>query len=278
MAPAHRNIGDAGHMKMPEEPGSDPRTIALARSRLYQFFAVALSYPDARFAALWQREGYGEALQNLACLLAQPHRRGRSLVKALEATFKALAAIHTDDLQRAYRHIFGHTMAVECAAYETLYSSGDVFQQVQALADIAGWYRAFGLVVSPAAKERVDHISVELEFMYVLGYKEAYAVGRGAADKAQLCAEAQAKFLQEHLGRWGPRFARSLRRTAEDRFYRTLAQGLRAFLALEIARFGLRPLALSQIPPGLMPPRTEPDCGACPLLTGEGQAWAEESR
>ena len=275
MAPAHRNIGDAGHMKMPEEPGSDPRTIALARSRLYQFFAVALSYPDARFAALWQREGYGEALQNLACLLAQPHRRGRSLVKALEATFKALAAIHTDDLQRAYRHIFGHTMAVECAAYETLYSSGDVFQQVQALADIAGWYRAFGLVVSPAAKERVDHISVELEFMYVLGYKEAYAVGRGAADKAQLCAEAQAKFLQEHLGRWGPLFARSLGKKAHGGVYQALAQGLEAFLVMEITRCRVCPLALTEPGRRLVSLEAEPGCGECPLLTGEGQEGME---
>jgi len=276
MAPAHRNIGDAGHMKMPEEPGSDPRTIALARSRLYQFFAVALSYPDARFAALWQREGYGEALQNLACLLAQPHRRGRSLVKALEATFKALAAIHTDDLQRAYRHIFGHTMAVECAAYETLYSSGDVFQQVQALADIAGWYRAFGLVVSPAAKERVDHISVELEFMYVLAYKEAYALERGETDRAQLCVEAGATFLQERLGRWGPLFAWLLGKRAHDRFYQGLAQGLDAFLAMEIRRYGACPLALTEPGLRLVSLEAEPDCGECPLFIGESQEGMED--
>jgi DMSO reductase family type II enzyme chaperone len=257
-----------------EAPASaDARAIALARSHLYRFFSLALSYPDEGWQALW-RQGIAERARHSARLLSRQQADGGGLAAALEALFRGGAVAPGDDLQAAYRRLFGHTLAADCALYELLYRGGDIFQQAHALADIAGWYRAFGLAIAPEAKERVDHIGVELEFMYVLTHKEAHALARGATDRAQLCVETQIGFLLEHLGRWGPLFARRLRQQAPPGFYAALAAALEAFFALELQRFGLSPVPLA--PPG---PAgwvgVDLACDGCPLLTGDGQPWRE---
>lgn len=67
------------------------------------------------------------------------------------------------------------------------------------LSDISGFYRAFGL--RPKG-ERQDNISSELEFMSFLCLKETIALSRGLSEEAEICHDAQIKFLSEHLGRW----------------------------------------------------------------------------
>ncbi len=88
-------------------------------------------------------------------------------------------------------------------AYETSYEAsrgapgGMTFQ----MADIAGFYRAFGFEVSG---ERPDHLVPELEFLALLLVKEGYARMSGEVEGAELCAAARAKFMVEHLGAWLP--------------------------------------------------------------------------
>jgi TorA maturation chaperone TorD len=73
------------------------------------------------------------------------------------------------------------------------------------LADIAGFYRAFGVEITPGT-ERPDHIAVELEFMHLLAVKEVVAAGReDGGEHARICRDARATFFRDHLGRWfGP--------------------------------------------------------------------------
>lgn len=67
------------------------------------------------------------------------------------------------------------------------------------LADIAGFYRAFGMAVS---RERPDHVVAELEFASVVSLAEAQASETGDAEAAEVCAEAARSFLRDHLGSW----------------------------------------------------------------------------
>jgi TorA maturation chaperone TorD len=83
------------------------------------------------------------------------------------------------NLQSEYLKIFGNIVGTQCPPYETQYHGAHIFMQAQELADIAGFYRAWGLDLSEQAKERVDHIWVELEFMSYLAFKEAYAAQKG---------------------------------------------------------------------------------------------------
>ena len=92
-----------------------------------------------------------------------------------------------------FSRIFGHSVSNECPPYETEYGKSHVFQKSQGLGDIAGFYKAFGLEASDKAKERHDHISIELEFMYFLIFKENYARENSRAEESDICKDAQKK-------------------------------------------------------------------------------------
>lgn len=178
-------------------------TRALARSRVYRVAALAFRYPDAvSLAALRQ--------------LCDP-RDGRApaAAEALAALYGVLLDRTLDELRADYTATFGHVMLPDCPLYETAGDSGDAFRQSQTLADLAGFYRAFGLDMAADAGERADHVSVELEFMHYLTYREAYALERHGADAASTLREAQARFLAEHLGAWGTALARAIGRRSD---------------------------------------------------------------
>lgn len=70
---------------------------------------------------------------------------------------------------------------------------------VQVIADVAGFYRAFGF---QARGERPDHLGAELEFLALVCTQEAYARLAGREEDAEVCARARQSFLREHLGTW----------------------------------------------------------------------------
>lgn len=67
------------------------------------------------------------------------------------------------------------------------------------LADVAGFYRAFGMTV---AGDRPDHVVAELEFASLVSLAEASALERDDADQAEVAAGAARAFLRDHLGTW----------------------------------------------------------------------------
>jgi putative dimethyl sulfoxide reductase chaperone len=110
-------------------------------------------------------------------------------------------------LQSEHRRIFGLTGSL---CYETEFGLPHEFRQVQELADITGFYQAFGFKMGGNVHERPDHISVEIEFMYLLALKEAYAIVNGTKEQLDICLNAQKSFLKEHLGRWIGLFAQAV--------------------------------------------------------------------
>jgi nitrate reductase assembly molybdenum cofactor insertion protein NarJ len=67
------------------------------------------------------------------------------------------------------------------------------------LADVAGFYRAFGLSVT---RERPDHVVAQLEFLAVALLAEAEAIEAGDTDRASIAAHAIRAFLRDHIGVW----------------------------------------------------------------------------
>lgn len=201
---------------------------ALHRSRVYGFLSLAFADPERAMLRELRRRAAGvEASFAPARALRGPLSRLR---------LQALRAAHVG--------CFGHAISKECPPYEAEYDQANVFQKTQTLADIAGFYRAFGLETAPALHERADHLSVELEFMQFLCLKEAHAAARGEApERVAQCRAAQTKFLGEHLGRWGRSFAQRLCAVARDGPYAAFAALLDAFLAAETKRLGVREAA-----------------------------------
>lgn len=147
-------------------------------------------------------------------------------------------------LQADHRQVFGLTGSL---MYETELGLPHEFRQSQELADISGFYRAFGFNTGAAVRERPDHLATELEFMYLLALKEAYADSNSMPEQAEICVDAQRKFLQDHLARWIGSFRRSLERSIDERLgkdrldspYLLLARLAEAFVSTDAARLGV---------------------------------------
>lgn len=206
-----------------------------ARSQVYAFLARALSYPDdAQPDSLKEQH---DLLSDCLGMLADPLSE-----KAVDALRPAIAALTAASLEDGYTRCFGHAMSKDCPPYEAEYGQPHIFQKTQTLADIAGFYRAFGLDLAADSHERVDHVSVELEFMHFLCLKEAYALAKQHPDEQlALCREAQSKFLRDHVCRWAFGFARRLCAKAGDTLYQELGQLLAVFLEAELRALGLKP-------------------------------------
>jgi putative dimethyl sulfoxide reductase chaperone len=173
----------------------------------------------------------------------------------LTQTGLTLPAMTLSELQAAHRHTFGLTGSL---CYETEYGLPHEFRQSQEMADICGFYRAFGFTVGGSVRERPDHVASELEFMYALMVKAAYAANHGVVEHYELCLDAQAKFLRDHLGRWIEPFDRSVALNGVEP-YLSLAHLTAAFVQAHSQALAIEPQPF------------DPDfsCSACALAGGE---------
>jgi DMSO reductase family type II enzyme chaperone len=212
--------------------------LAMARSFIHRFLAKAYEDP---MPETWR---WLTQAQTIYSLRAANVFAGQSLLRSAEALISALQPAGFDSFLNAYLAAFGHAARGSCPLNEIEYGDikADPLFQPHRLADLAAFYRAFGLEVAEDAGERQDHICLELEFMCVLAAKEAYAHEHQVdADQLAQCRDAQKKFLREHLGRWTPAFARRLAAATNEPALRALAEFTRAFVESECVRFGVNP-------------------------------------
>ena len=204
---------------------------ALARSAAYRLLSQALAYPTGTSVAQLLEEDLALA-EWLAELMPAP------VQAALEGTGEALRAARPGSLEAAYSGAFSHGHSADCSAFENDYAEGDVWRRSHQLADIAGFYRAFG-VTHPS--ERPDHVAVELEFLHLVSCKVAWALASGDTEHAEISSKAEERFLEGHALRWMPGFSARLSRMQEAGPYRAVAGLLTAVLEVESARIGTRP-------------------------------------
>ena len=211
----------------------------IARSYLYQFLARAFDDATIESWSWLTKPETHIALRSASRVLAGS---GPSLQALAASVSAALRPDQLEDFQVAYVTAFGHAARGDCPLNEIEFGDlkTDPLFQPHRLADLAAFYRAFGMQVADAASERPDHIGMELEFMSVLTAREAFAIEH-QLDEAQfsVCLDAQKKFLREHLGRWAPSFARRLARSAVHPALAAVAELAGAFIAAECARFGV---------------------------------------
>ncbi len=220
------------------------RDVALCRSLFYE--ALSLGFRPPAGGAPW-RFGSAEAAAALAAAAALLDADARAVLET-----KVRALVSHDDLsdpaaqEAILLGLFGHTGRGTVPPYETEYGDDTLFERPQELSDLAGFLTAFGLRLGPATRERIDHISCELEFLAFLARKEAHAVETGDAEMAEETRRATRLFLRDHLGRFLPSFAHRVMRADPDGFYGRLAGLCLEFVRGECARFAV------PIGPGLL--------------------------
>jgi TorA maturation chaperone TorD len=171
-----------------------------------------------------------------------------------------------------YERTFGLLASGGCPPYETEYIDSKLsFQRAQALADIAGFYLAFGWTPSSDHPERPDHIALELEFMATLCGMQTRAGdedSEGHGDRVAVCQDAQAKFLTEHLLWWVPAFAKLLAHADPQGPYATVGRFLTSLLPAHRALLNLPPHSGPRQPSQVEPPEECEGCVLQPGLTG----------
>ncbi|MEK7715875.1 MAG: molecular chaperone TorD family protein, partial [candidate division NC10 bacterium] len=154
----------------------------------------------------------------------------------------ALAASEADPVATANEHVFLFARQVRCSPYESAYSGLSPFGDKTArLADVAGFYEAFGVRPAPAQPDMEDHIGAELEFMSALALKEAYARSEGESEAAEITRGAEVAFLTDHLGRWAEAFAGEVEEATPLPFYTAAASLLAAWITAEVEALGATP-------------------------------------
>jgi TorA maturation chaperone TorD len=193
-----------------------------------RLLSIGFSAPD--------EEGV-EGLQRLAALGARtvPDEGLAECLADLEHALEGEGVLA--ELAPAYEFLFGG--AVRCPPYEGSFES-DPIRSSRELADVAGFYRAFGAAASGPAAERADHAGCELEFLSFLAVKRLAAEEAGDADAAAVCADAETTFLRDHLGRWFAVFCREVAEASDAYVYRLLAVVGERFVAAELARRGIQ--------------------------------------
>jgi TorA maturation chaperone TorD len=99
---------------------------------------------------------------------------------------------------------------------------------------VAGKYREAGLEPSADARERVDYMGLEMDFLRELALREAAAWDAGEQETARSLLASQQAFLSQHLGDWAPDFIAKALEYVETDFYKGHLLMMRGFLAYQM--------------------------------------------
>ncbi|MBF0159671.1 MAG: molecular chaperone TorD family protein [Magnetococcales bacterium] len=171
--------------------GADSLELLLRCAVLFRLIAqgFAWPYPSHRQVLLQQLEAI--PLEHLA----------PDIGTAAAQLRQAWSCYDDERLQLDHSRLFHGQAAI--ALHETAYGDGRrMGGQPVEMADINGFYRAFGFDLATEQRERPDYLGTELEFYSLLLVKQAYAMDQVWLEQEQVTAKASHDFLAQHLGRW----------------------------------------------------------------------------
>jgi hypothetical protein len=161
---------------------------------------------------------------------------------------------------RVHERVFGLVISKACPLFETEYLTwSEPAYRAQQIADVAGFYNAFGVEPSPHQPHRHDHIALELEFMAYLWAK--IAALQNEADQEcreglETTLQALKTFLHDHVVWWFPAFACSVEKRAGELARQPLTDAERwgVGVFVEAARFLRGWTAFERLTHGIDPP------------------------
>ncbi len=219
------------------------------RAARFRVLALGFAYPEP---------GYRDAM--LEALRGLPPGREDFPSAAL---YSALRDTGDGMLAEEYTRLF--LGSGPCSLHETAYGDGRrIAGRPSELADIGGFYAAFGVEISPRHPDLPDLMSTELEFYSLLLVKQAYAQLRNWPEQRAVTARAAHLFLEHHLGRWVSAFAAAVLEHSLFAAYRELARAVAAEVTAECRTLGARPPpATGRVPFDFM----HADAFGCPAAT-----------
>lgn len=197
----------------------------VARADLCRFIAGCYYQPEAAFIEERLFESMHDVAVRVDVDLAE---RARRLGEAFVA----------DDLQMLlvdYTRLFLGPVDALAQPYGSVWLDDGKSLMQDSTMDVLRLYAEGGFEINEEFRDLPDHVAAELEFVYLLLFRQAQA--RASRDGAA-CDDAQAlqrRFLGAHLGRWIGEFAAAIERGAQTGFYRELAALTQLVVRREVA-------------------------------------------
>ncbi len=210
-------------------PADDFDSLA-ARADLSRLLAACYYEPGAEFA----EEGlfdsiHGAAARLDAGLAAQAGRLG-----------DAFGAADPQELLVDYTRLFLGPIEAPARPYGSVWLEARQGLMQDSTVAVLDLYADGGFEIDEAFHDLPDHVAAELEFMYLLLFRQAEALRNGDVPAQARHAQLQRRLLDEHLGRWVAPFAAAIDAAAQSAFYRELAGLTEAFVRREVAAAGVR--------------------------------------
>ncbi|MCF6148855.1 MAG: hypothetical protein E3K37_09365 [Candidatus Kuenenia sp.] len=208
------------------------------RKSLYQILSACFLYPTAERFSFFKHFEFIELVNNIddcykkECIGETGSRMMRLLVSFQNTTIS--------ELQRTYLQGTGHVISTGNPLSEIEHGQSHVFQHVQVLVNVEGFYKAFVLDMPEEKKGRKSHISVALEFMQFLLQKHVDALNNHETQETVLYMGAQKKFLKVQAGEWIRLFAMLSEKKKQEGFYYDLAELAKEFVRLEMKLLELK--------------------------------------
>lgn len=198
---------------MPEHgPQEDP-----AREDLSRCLAACYYEPDADFTEDRLFESMLEAARRIDPQLADSARKLGS----------AFAAENLEALSADYTRLFLDPVRPLAGAHGSFWLGEET---TLALLEL---YGEAGFEFEEDSDAPPDHITLELEFLYVLTLKQNEARVAGYDEVVAAWELLRGMLLREHLGAWIGRFAAAVKSGAQTAFYRELADLTERFVRME---------------------------------------------
>jgi len=197
---------------------------AASRSRFYQAMERAFSFPQVTFHQAVRAGQFREELLEMSAGL--PYQLALDESSGLGP---AGTPATYEEFQAEYIRLFDVGVGrPPCPLYGGVHMGG----RKKALEETLRFYDYFHLHRSQPSSELPDHITVELEFMHFLAFREVAALHDGGDRTSYL--RAQRDFLERHLARWVPRACRSLERQHPQPFFLALMSLTEEFLTRDL--------------------------------------------
>jgi TorA maturation chaperone TorD len=197
-----------------------------ARENLCRFLAACYYQPDPAFTEERMFDSMLDAAHRI-------HPDFATLARHLRAAF---AAQGLDSLLVEYTRLFlGPTRAL-ARPYGSTWLEGQGTVMGDSTSAVLQIYQAGGFEIAEDFRELPDHIAAELEYLYLLIFRENEAHRDGKPAALSNNAALRKEFLQNHLGRWVGPFTTAVSAGAQNAFYRELAGLTNRFVAMEADR------------------------------------------
>lgn len=230
---------------------------AAGQAAIYSLLATGLAFPTTHSLYLLEH-----TLIPVALKLDAPGPFGEMMEDLSRHLPESVGQARDDHMA-----LFPPITSQDAPGYETAYRGDDIFQQSTILADIAGFYRAHGLRAGGRERERLDHITVELEFMAVLARKQVLSLQNENVDNNAVCRNTASLFVRDHLGCWAPAFGRRAAAITTSPWYQRLGLLMAVWVETDMTHAGITPVEVVEEPLPQEPP-DDGMCGPCPVPGG----------